>query len=356
MSFTSVLTCLLFITATATATSTSPCPKCDSYFIVAGGTTSANTGEPFEVSPSVTNKMWNGTNKSWVPLDLPMTGINVKGDGSSPWYTMAQNLSRSEYEFCLINVAKKSSTIEDWYPSSQSKSYWKDLEEALQITKKCMIENNQIKMMVANDTNITLPSFRYVLWQHGESNSNYENYDPDYQGKLSDMIKSVGATDPDVVWVISHTSYSPWNQQFLEANVRDFQNNIVSDENADKVFAGPNTDALCGDNYRTDDGYFNAYGTQRIGYQWYLSLKNNTKFFPTNEYRCDIQYLTLGELIYLVLHAIAFVCVVATCVFGIYYCIRVEQTHYKVYYMVNPNAQSEQHHKLINARPPPSYT
>lgn len=286
---------------------------CTDYFIVAGGTSAANTGEFYDVNVSQHIKMWNQTGNSWVEAFIPLSGLDQTGRGSSPWIQFGTYLhQQTSQNVCLLGVAYQDSLISDWHPANhltnndtsdhvnQSQTYFQNLLEAIDI--------------ISTTSNKPF----YIFWQHGEDNANYINYDPSYEDTLKAMVSATLNYNTNCQWIISETSYSPWNQNKYEKKIRQAQQNVIA--SLPHTYAGPNTDSLCWD-YRSINYDFNEKGIKRVAYGWFQSYLNTTKEFSLGDSYCERRLYTLFEEVTAFVIFMSGILFVGTFVYVVFLCL-----------------------------------
>ena len=292
--------------------------NCQYFFIVAGGSTSANTGSLIQRQLDSHVLAYVREYETFLLAVDPLDGGD--GIGGSPWVQFAFLMrNQTNATICLADVSFDKSLIEDWYPYNYKSTYFNNLIDITTVVTKYS-QNKPI----------------YVLWQHGESNSNYLNYDYKYETTLSDIITRHQNTFPThtIKWFVSQTSYSPWNNGLVENFVRQSQQNIVS--NLTNVYAGPNTDSLCMD-YRNQPFYFNKKGLDRVAYGWFQAFQHPSNTFSMGSELCGIQYYTFWEYLFHVIFVLSFIAFVTFIVIVLYYglCYRKYQTN--IYYYITGN-------------------
>jgi hypothetical protein len=239
-------------------------------FVIVGGTNAANNGQLFTYNVTGQVLIWNSTS-GWSFANFPLYGADGYG-GSSPWLIFADKLSNQiGSPVCLIDIARTASHIKDW--SAPTGKYTQLLNNALLL---------MIKYGNGN-----------VMFQQGEADSNYIYYDSNYANYLYDIIYTSGQS---INWYVSQTSYSPTNQKKYENYVRSAQSLIVENSPITmKVFAGPNTDALC-TLYRVEDFYFNKMGIITLSEAWLQAYNQQNKSFVLGNGHCTTRYITYLEL------------------------------------------------------------
>ncbi len=240
-------------------------------FVVAGGTNAANNGDKFKYNLTGQVLMWSMNPPRWINASFPLEGAD--GSGSAPWLIFADKLANeTKSPVCLIDIAQTASHIMEWTPGG---IYGPLLSYALSIVSKYGIENKN------------------VMFQQGEADSNYYYYTDNYASYLYNIIFSSGQ---HTNWYISQTSYSPTNQRKYENLVRKAQQMVVNSTDMNmKVYAGPNTDALCTE-YRTNNFYFNKLGIMTLSDAWFQAYIQQNNTFVLGDGHCNERYITASEL------------------------------------------------------------
>lgn len=283
--------------------------NCSHFFIIAGGSTAANTGKKFNYHVNNSVIIWNQSLPGWQPATFPLAGGD--GQGSSPFLLFADAISnKTNATVCLVNVARIGSHITNWHPSAGK--FNSLLTNAYQLMDK-------------------YTSVGYVLWAQGEADANSNNYFTEYGNYLYDIVRQ---SSENVKWIIAETSYSPWNQDQFEDYVRKDQSNVVEySAQSHKIYAGPNTDSVC-QNYRYDDFYFDKEGINVVANGWIKAFQNKNSSFTLGNGHCDDRFVTSLDAFLSFIFLCSIIIVVMTIIIGCCYCFKINNYHNKVYYMV----------------------
>lgn len=279
----------------------------DNVFIIAGGSLASNTGANYVPNISYDILVWNQSLPGWEVASFPLAGGD--GSGSSPWLEFGYHVfTQTQNPVCFINVARSNSHIKEWHPATGKYN--------------SLLQN-------AYDLMSSYTSNGFVLWSQGESDANFRHYFSGYGSYLYDIVNQ----SPDnVKWFISQTSYSPWNQDEFEDNIRyDQQNVVLYTGLGNKAYAGPNTDSICQDD-RYDNYYLTKNGVHKVSVGWIESYEHKSKTFSMGSKHCEVRYLTPAELLAITVYVFMMVMLFGACCMGCFFCANVKRYPQKVYH------------------------
>jgi hypothetical protein len=283
---------------------------CNYIFTIIGGSTAANTGLNMNFTETNNVLMWNNTASDWQNATYPLLGSY--GSGSSPWLLFAKNVSvaNNNATVCLIGNAHYAAIISDYNKGK----YTDRLMNAYRIMNK-------------------FPNaHKYVLCMLGEENANYDEYSSHYEDELKIVVDN--GSKFGITWLVSQTSYNPWNSYYIEENIRDAQYDVVNYDKLVNVYAGPNTDSLCND-YRYNGLYFNERGIDILATYWIKSFNNQTNNFYPNNGHCNYRFISPLSAFAIFIFMMAVISAVIATPLMCLYCIKINNYDHKVYYYIH---------------------
>jgi hypothetical protein len=306
MNFTYLLATLALFSTSTTADTNS---TCDYIFTIIGGSTAANTGSNINFIETNNVLMWNNSTFNWQNAKYPLLGSY--GSGSSPWLLFAKNVSvtHNNAKVCLIGNAHHAAVISDY----SNGKYTEYLINAY------------------NVMNIYPNAHKCVICMLGEQNANYDYYSSNYYSDLKKLIEYGNMFN--TTWLVSQTSYNPFNVYYIEDKVRNAQYDVVNSNDLNNVYAGPNTDTLC-HQYRYNGLYFNEHGINKLSTYWLKSFNNQTHNFHPDNNHCDYRYISPMVAFSVFIFILAIISGALAAVLMCIYYIKENSYDRKVYYYI----------------------
>lgn len=204
--------------------------------LVFGQSNAANSGESRTSARGSVYQYYKG--KCYRAAD-PL--IWADGDMGSVWPEVGDELIRTGRfaQVLFVPIAEGGSKVEYWIPGAKHHG---KLISALDHLRQSGLE------------------ITHVLWHQGESDRGGQKHD--YLNSFRSIVSDLRTRGVGAPVFVSVASY--WNGNYSES-IHQAQNELVAPEHG--IFAGPDTDALGGDN-RYDGVHFSTQGMRKVAALW----------------------------------------------------------------------------------------
>jgi hypothetical protein len=202
------------------------------------------------------NEVYNYYKGELYKAKEPLLGPD--GSGSSVWTRVADMLIDSGIykRIVIVPFGIGSTSIQRWLTGDCREK----LDEILAYVKKDNIKPN------------------YIFWDQGETDNVDKTTKAQYKERLKKLIQIFRDRQINAPFMTAITGYFPYDNDYplgIDTNITSAQEEVTKE--LTNVKRGPNTDSLNLAYYRADGVHFTEKGLDKLAYEWYKKIKEQSK-------------------------------------------------------------------------------